>query len=60
MRLIVNISCWLRMHEALLDHNLSPRLVERFADLYPDASHVALAGLERASDNTPDWNTIVT
>ena len=34
----------------LLDHNLSPRLVERLADLYPGASHVALVGLERATD----------
>jgi predicted nuclease of predicted toxin-antitoxin system len=33
------------------DHNLSPRLVQRLADLYPDANHVALVGLERASDN---------
>jgi predicted nuclease of predicted toxin-antitoxin system len=33
------------------DHNLSPRLVQRLADLYPNASHVALVGLERASDN---------
>jgi predicted nuclease of predicted toxin-antitoxin system len=32
------------------DHNLSPRLVQRLADLYPNASHVALVGLERASD----------
>jgi predicted nuclease of predicted toxin-antitoxin system len=36
------------------DHNLSPRLVQRLADLYPDASHVALVGLERASD-TAVW-----
>jgi predicted nuclease of predicted toxin-antitoxin system len=34
----------------LFDHNLSPRLVARLADLFPDASHVALAGLDRASD----------
>jgi predicted nuclease of predicted toxin-antitoxin system len=34
----------------LFDHNLSPRLVQRLADLYPDANHVALVGLERASD----------
>jgi len=33
------------------DHNLSPRLVQRLADLYPDANHVALVDLERASDN---------
>lgn len=33
-----------------LDHNRSPRLVERLADLYPDASHVAVVGLEQATD----------
>ena len=33
------------------DHNLSPRLVQRLVDLYPNASHVALVGLERASDS---------
>jgi predicted nuclease of predicted toxin-antitoxin system len=38
----------------LLDHNLSPRLVVRLGDLFPDASHVALAGLDRASD-TQVW-----
>lgn len=34
----------------LLDHNLSPRLVNRLADIYSQASHVALLGLDRASD----------
>jgi predicted nuclease of predicted toxin-antitoxin system len=34
----------------LLDHNLSPRLVDRLADLYPGATHVAAVGLERATD----------
>jgi len=34
----------------LFDHNLSPRLVQRLADLYPGASHVALGGLDRATD----------
>ena len=34
----------------LLDQNLSPRLVHRLADLYPDAAHVSLVGLDRASD----------
>lgn len=34
----------------LLDHNLSPKLVDRLADLYPDMSHVALVGLERATN----------
>ncbi|HEU4326354.1 MAG TPA: DUF5615 family PIN-like protein [Roseiflexaceae bacterium] len=35
----------------LFDHNLSPRLVHHLNDLYPEASHVALAGLDRASDH---------
>ena len=34
----------------LFDHNLSSRLVQRLADIYADTSHVALVGLERASD----------
>jgi predicted nuclease of predicted toxin-antitoxin system len=34
----------------LFDHNLSPRLVDRLADLIPNSSHVWLVGLERASD----------
>jgi predicted nuclease of predicted toxin-antitoxin system len=34
----------------LFDHNLSPRLVQRLADIYSDTNHVALVGLERASD----------
>ena len=36
----------------LLDQNLSPRLVYRFADLYPDAAHVSQVGLDRADDLT--------
>jgi len=36
----------------LLDENLSPRLVERLADLYPDCVHVREVGLERAPDHT--------
>ena len=34
----------------LFDHNLSPRLVSRLADLYPHASHTTLSGLDRATD----------
>lgn len=34
----------------LLDHNLSPKLVSRLADLYPGSSHVYLLGLETADD----------
>lgn len=35
----------------LFDQNLSPFLARRLADLYPDASHVSLVGLDRASDD---------
>jgi predicted nuclease of predicted toxin-antitoxin system len=34
----------------LFDHNLSPRLVTRLADIFPDAKHVVTLGLDRASD----------
>jgi len=34
----------------LLDQNLSPRLIERLGDLYPDSIHVSKAGLDRATD----------
>lgn len=34
----------------LFDNNLSPKLVARLASLYPDSSHVALLGLDAASD----------
>ncbi len=34
----------------LFDQNLSPRLVERLADVYPGAGHVSLLGLDRATD----------
>ena len=39
----------------LFDHNLSPRLVHRLADVYSDTSHVFLVGLDRASDMAV-WN----
>jgi predicted nuclease of predicted toxin-antitoxin system len=35
----------------LFDQNLSPRLVKRLDDLYPDSSHVFLIGLDTASDS---------
>ncbi len=35
----------------LFDHNMSPRLVQRLADLFPDASHVMFAHLEQATDD---------
>ncbi len=34
----------------LFDHNLSPRLVKRLSDLFPDSSHVYLVGLDQADD----------
>lgn len=34
----------------LLDQNLSPRLVRRLADLYPDSNHVMEVGLDRSLD----------
>jgi predicted nuclease of predicted toxin-antitoxin system len=39
----------------LFDQNLSPRLVQRLADLYPSSTHVYHIGLDRASD-TVLWN----
>ncbi len=39
----------------LLDQNLSPRLVRRLSDLYPDSMHVATVGLDRAFDKDV-WN----
>src|ERR1700687_2965961 len=35
----------------LFDQNLSPKLVTRLADLYPDSSHVQSAGLDCADDD---------
>ena len=34
----------------LFDQNLSPRLVHRLTDLYPDSSHVYLIGRDKAPD----------
>jgi predicted nuclease of predicted toxin-antitoxin system len=34
----------------LFDQNLSPRLVGRLADLYPDSNHVFRLGLDEVSD----------
>ena len=36
----------------LFDQNLSPRLVNRLKDLYPDSDHVFPLGLARADDRT--------
>jgi predicted nuclease of predicted toxin-antitoxin system len=34
----------------LFDHNLSPRLIDRLADIYPDSQHVFLIDLDRSLD----------
>ncbi|MCU1290338.1 MAG: hypothetical protein JWN60_2567 [Acidobacteria bacterium] len=34
----------------LFDHNLSPKLVDRLADLFPDSNHVFLLSLDQAED----------
>lgn len=35
----------------LFDHNLSPALVTRLQDLYPESQHVYYLELEQATDN---------
>ena len=34
----------------LFDHNLSPKLVRRLSDLYPESQHIFLLGLEEVED----------
>ena len=34
----------------LFDHQLSPKLVQRLSDLYPNSSHVYLLGMDREDD----------
>jgi predicted nuclease of predicted toxin-antitoxin system len=34
----------------LFDHNLSPRLVNRLGDLYPESQHVFLIGMDQDDD----------
>jgi predicted nuclease of predicted toxin-antitoxin system len=36
----------------LFDHNLSPRLVNNFADLYPNSQHLFLLEMDRDEDIT--------
>ena len=36
----------------LFDHNLSPRLVDRLADMYSNSQHLFLIGLDQADDLT--------
>ena len=40
----------------LFDHNLSHKLVDRLADIFPDSTHTILLGLSEASD-THVWQT---
>lgn len=40
----------------LFDHNLSPRLVNILADLYPNSNHLYLMGLDQQSDSLV-WET---
>lgn len=35
----------------LFDHNLSPRLVNRLKDLYPNSNHLFNLGLDTAEDS---------
>lgn len=35
----------------LFDHQLSPKLVVRLADLYPDSTHVYLLGMDQTDDS---------
>ncbi len=39
----------------LLDQNLSPKLVTRLGDLFPNSTHVQMVGLD-AADDTEVWN----
>jgi predicted nuclease of predicted toxin-antitoxin system len=32
------------------DQNLSPRLVQQLEDIFPDSTHLATVGMERATD----------
>jgi len=34
----------------LFDHHLSPKLVKRLGDLYPDSSHVYSLGMDQEDD----------
>lgn len=42
------------MNPLFFDQNLSPRLVNRLADLYPGSTHVSMVGLDAALD-TEVW-----
>ncbi len=40
----------------LFDANLSPKLVKRLADLFPDSSHVFSSGLGPSASDETIWN----
>jgi predicted nuclease of predicted toxin-antitoxin system len=35
----------------LFDQNISPRLVDRLADIYPESAHVSTLGMDKAMDS---------
>ena len=39
----------------LFDHNLSPKLVDRLADLFPESTHLYTLGMDQANDREV-WN----
>jgi predicted nuclease of predicted toxin-antitoxin system len=39
----------------LFDHNLSPKLVNRLADLFPESTHLYTLGMDQADDREV-WN----
>jgi len=39
----------------LFDHNLSPKLVDRLADLFPESTHLYTLGMDQAGDRDV-WN----
>ncbi len=39
----------------LFDHNLSPKLVDRLADLFPESTHLYTLGMDQADDREV-WN----
>lgn len=41
--------------KVLFDHNLSPRLVNRLLDLFPESTHVYLLDMDQADDRDV-WN----
>jgi len=39
------------MRLLLFDQNISPRLIDRLADLFPDSVHVSTLGMDKAMDS---------